>query len=173
MGLRDVRALIAHFQRSQQQKPKNAQQTLHDLFMDEDEGSEFIDEVNNTFIELIDESNSAGLEALIDLLLNEGINVSEIDNRLEYSEGDLPRSMLFYAGEKNDRPSIRILKKYGFRFHFTARGTTDVTNKLISTAKHNIKSATRTRSRSRSRSRTRSRSRSRSNSSTRKKKAST
>ena len=107
-----------------------------------EEGSELRDAVINTFIESINSNSEPKVEELVLLLKENGIDASEIDENVEVLEDDFPRSILFYASEKDDPDvaTIKLLKKHGFAFKYklaTSRPADSL--ELIQKAKENLK----------------------------------
>jgi hypothetical protein len=107
-----------------------------------EEGSELRDAVINTFIESINSNSEPKVEELVLLLKQNGIDASEIDENVEVLEDDFPRSILFYASEKDDPDvdTIKLLKKHGFAFKYklaTSHPADSV--ELIQKAKENLK----------------------------------
>ena len=125
-----------------------------DLFCME-EGSELRDAVIETFVKSIDSNNSEPkVEELVLLLKRTGIDASEIDENVQVELDEFPRSILFYAAEKDDPDvdTIKLLKKHGFKFKYKLHASRPADSiELIQKAKENLKMCCPTRSKSKRR----------------------
>ena len=112
-----------------------------DLFCME-EGTELREAVINTFVESIDSNSEPKVKELVLLLKETGIDASEIDENVQVELDEFPRSILFYAAEKDDPDvdTIKLLKKHGFKFKYKLHPSRPADSvELIQKAKENIK----------------------------------
>ena len=147
MTIAEVEGIIEDLQESESRD-------VCDLFCME-EGTELRDAVINTFVESIDSNNSEPkVEELVLLLKRNGIDASEIDENVQVELDEFPRSILFYAAEKDDPDvdTIKLLKRHGFKFKYTLHPSRPADSiELIQKAKENLKLCCPTRSKSKRR----------------------
>ena len=145
---------------------KESEKDVRDVFYMED--SELRDVVINSFVDSIDSNNSEPkVEELILLLKRNGIHVLDIDDNVEVLLDDFPRSILFYAAEKDDPDvdTIKLLKRHGFKLNYTLHPSRPADSlELIQKAKENLKRCCPTRRKSKRRNTTGKKSRNKSRS---------